>query len=607
MSGFINQEGQWTDIEKIEAPIRLSFSPYLSTYFNHYPVDKGKDWTTSINGGMDVKYGITDAFTLDMTLIPDFGQVQSDNQVLNLSPFETRFQENRQFFIEGTELFNKGGFFYSRRVGSTPINIGDAYNNLGPDEYVFKNPLESKLINATKISGRTKKGLGLGLFNALQKPMYAVIKDSVTGEKREVKTGVLTNYNIAVIDQTLKNHSSVSFINLSTIRDDGERDANVSSALFDFNNKKNTYNWSGKVAVSDVMQSGKSNVGYSHNWNFSKTGGRWNFNLGEELINKKYDINDMGILFTNNYIDHFLWSGYRWLKPKSWYNRIQVNFNSYYSRLLEKFPNQAVNTMFQSFSMNVNANTQTKKQWWFGFFLGYVMKGNDFYEPRVEGRSFRTPRRVQINPWFNSNNTKRYYVEGNYFVGLRSLFNSPNQDISFFQRYRFSDKLSVSHNIYLNAANNDAGFYDYNGVDIIFSRRDLRTVENVLSVKYNFNKKSGINLRVRHYDSKVHVKQLYTLQMDGTLEPMIPSAQIYHQNYNTFNVDAVYTWEFSPGSFINIVWKESGFLFDEDYKRNYFSNFDKTLHEPQNNNFSIKVIYYLDYLKIKNLGRKVKS
>ncbi|HVG41742.1 MAG TPA: DUF5916 domain-containing protein, partial [Chitinophagaceae bacterium] len=85
VNGFINQEGSWTGLEKIESPLRLSFSPYLSTYINHYPNKdaKIKDATANINGGMDVKYGISESFTLDMTLIPDFGQVQSDNQVLN--------------------------------------------------------------------------------------------------------------------------------------------------------------------------------------------------------------------------------------------------------------------------------------------------------------------------------------------------------------------------------------------------------------------------------------------------------------------------------------------------------------------------------------------
>ncbi len=609
VNGFINQEGSWTGIEKIEAPLRLSFSPYFSTYLNHYPLHQAgaKDWTSSVNGGMDVKYGISDAFTLDMTLIPDFGQVRSDNQVLNLSPFEVKYGENRPFFTEGTELFSKGNLFYSRRVGSRPVNYSAAYDSLGANEYVFKNPTESKLVNAAKISGRNKKGLGMGLFNAITQPMYATIRDSVNGQKRKVKTGVLTNYNILVLDQTLKNNSSVSFINLNTTRSDKGRDANVSAALFDFNNKKNTYNWNGKIALSHVKDAGQTNRGYSHNWNISKTG-KWNFNLGEELADEKYDINDMGILFNNNYIDHFLWTAYRWTKPKNWYNRIQLNYNAYYSLLYRKIPGQTIDSKFQTLSTNLNGNIQFKNLWTAGMFFGYVPKGHDFYEPRVEGRSFRTPRRIQFNPWFETNSTKKYYVSFNYFVGLRSLFHSPNHQLNLSHRYRFSDKFSLSQDFNFNPTKNDAGFYTLYSPDIIFSRRDRLTVENILSAKYNFNNKSGITFRARHYWSKVKVKELYDLQPDGTLRPTVHNnIVIEHQNFNIFNIDAVYTWQFAPGSFLNIVWKEEGHLFDEIIDRNYFKNFDKTLEEPQNNNLSLKIIYYLDYLKIRNWGRKKRS
>ena len=72
------------------------------------------------SGGMDVKYGVNESFTLDATLIPDFGQVVSDNVVLNLTPYEIQFQENRPFFTEGIELFNKSNLLYSRRIGATP-------------------------------------------------------------------------------------------------------------------------------------------------------------------------------------------------------------------------------------------------------------------------------------------------------------------------------------------------------------------------------------------------------------------------------------------------------------------------------------------------------
>lgn len=616
LNGFINQEGEWTGIEKIEAPVRLSFSPYFSAYLNHYPYKTQgiHDWTSNVNGGMDVKYGINDAFTLDMTLIPDFGQVQSDNQVLNLTPFEVKYNENRPFFTEGTELFSKGNLFYSRRVGGTPLHFGDVSSQINSDEQVIKNPLESKLINATKISGRTKDGLGIGFFNAITKPMYATVEDN-NGNQRKIQTGPLTNYNIVVFDQTLKNHSSVSFINTNTWRSGSDYDANVSAALFDFNDKKNIYNWNGKFAVSQLFYPGKNVNGYSHTLGVGKTGGNWNFQLSEELANDKYDINDMGILFNNNYLDHYFWTAYRWLKPKKWYNRIQVNYNAYYSLLYKSVPGQKIDSKFQVFTTNINGNIQFKNQWFVGMFFGFVPQGNDFYEPREQGYSFKSPQRVQFNPWFQTNYTKKYYVNLSYFVGIRSLFNSPNHEFNFSHRYRFSDKFSLRQDIYFNPSNNDAGFYqkyyenDVNGnpelKDILFSRRDRRTVENIFTAKYNFNNKSGITFRARHYWSKVEQKQLYDLQSDGTLKPTVHTNVVMeHQNFNIFNIDATYTWQFAPGSFVNVVWKNQALSDDGGIRDSYLKNLNHTVSEPQNNNLSVKIIYYLDYLDFKKWKKK---
>ncbi|RYG49768.1 MAG: hypothetical protein EOO01_12150, partial [Chitinophagaceae bacterium] len=157
VSGFINQSGVWEGLKDIEAPLRLSFMPYISSYISHYPanIPGVKNTTSSIGGGMDVKYGINQSFTLDVTLIPDFGQVQSDNRILNLTPFEVRYDERRQFFTEGTELFNKGDLFYSRRIGNDPAYYRDISGQLAPGEVIQTYPTQSKLINATKLSGRT--------------------------------------------------------------------------------------------------------------------------------------------------------------------------------------------------------------------------------------------------------------------------------------------------------------------------------------------------------------------------------------------------------------------------------------------------------------------
>ena len=154
-----------------------------------------------------VKYGLSESFTLDLMLIPDFGQVVSDNVVLNLTPYEVQFQENRPFFTEGASLFNGGGsrFFYSRRIGGTPINYWSAGDNLNANEELISNPSESKLLNASKISGRTEHGLGIGILNAVTRASTAVVRDTLTGETRNVETDPVTNYNVFVLNKSLKN------------------------------------------------------------------------------------------------------------------------------------------------------------------------------------------------------------------------------------------------------------------------------------------------------------------------------------------------------------------------------------------------------------------
>ena len=185
--------GELKGIQKIEPPVRLSFYPFASTITRSF--DGKTDNTNRL--GLDIKYGITENFTLDATLIPDFSQAAFDNVRLNLGPFEQTFGEQRQFFKEGVDLFNKGNLFFSRRIGNAPIDSPE----LGENEEIVNMPTEVKTINALKVSGRTKKGLGIGFFNAITERTEVSVKDTLTDETRSEVVEPLANYNILVIDQ----------------------------------------------------------------------------------------------------------------------------------------------------------------------------------------------------------------------------------------------------------------------------------------------------------------------------------------------------------------------------------------------------------------------
>jgi hypothetical protein len=607
--GFLTQEGLWTGVSNIKPPVRLQFSPYFSMYANHYPVNQPgvKNLTGQVNGGMDVKYGINQAFTLDVTLIPDFGQVQSDNRVLNLTPFDVKYAENRPFFTEGTELFSKGNLFYPRRIGIDPVLVHSSGDYTGTNEIAVKTPVESKLINATKLSGRTSKGLGIGVLNAITNNRYATLEDSLTKGQRKVLIDPLTNFNVIVLDQTLKNNSSISLVNTNVWRSGNEYDANVTAALFNFNDKKNTWNLSGQLTNSNLIgynPNGSTRSGYSHNLSFGKTSGRFNFNFNHELSDTSFNSNDMGYFTFNNFLNHSLWVGYRWVKPTDWYNNIRINFNAFYSRQLMPYTGQKVATSYRSANFNVNTNGQLKNLWYVGALVGLEPEFNDFNEPHQQGRFFRGWSDWFVDAWFETNQSKKYSVYAELLYINRSLFNSKRYQFNFSQRFRFSDKFSISHQMYTEPQSDNVGFADKSGSDIIFGRRDRNTIENILNFKYNFNSKMGLNTRIRYYWSKVDYKEFFTLLENGELEKNTVYNRNRDRNDNYFNIDMVYTWQFAPGSFLNIVWKNAVYTTQDFVEKSYGRNFNHTMEADQNNNLSVKVIYFLDYLDIKKWGKK---
>jgi hypothetical protein len=594
--GFMNQAGDLTQITDIKPPVRLSFSPYLSTYATHNPTAPKEKWNMTVNGGMDVKYGITDAFTMDMTLIPDFGQVQSDNQVLNLSPFEVRYNEYRTFFNEGTELFNKGNLFYSRRIGGQPLHYYDVYGQVPAGDSIVKNPGETKLINATKISGRTKKKLGIGFFNAITKPQYATVASNIK-DPYKLQTDPLTNYNILVFDQAMKNNSAVTLVNTNVWRSGSDYDANVTALLWDLYDKNVDWNVWGQFTHSRIIGAegpGKTTPGYHYNVFLGKFKGRFNFDIHRFYADKKYNQRDMGYFTNNNYVDHGFYAGYKWIKPRSFYNRINLNLNGTYSEMADP-------RRYQSFRINGNVNGQMKNLWQVGVNFDIQPERHDFYEPRVSGRMVKLPGSWMRGMWINTNSAKKYSVGFETYHRSSPKYKSRMTDLYISNSYRFSSKFSMTLSSYMEYYNKNFGFAyvdDISGVTYM-GLRNKRTVENTINAKYNFNNKMGLVFRLRHYWSRVDFREIFELEDGGNVIKPAIIRQNPDDNVNFFNIDMTYTWQFAPGSFININWKSAGELFNNLVSDTYFRNLNKTVDSPQINNFSIKVIYFLDYLSLK--------
>jgi hypothetical protein len=603
-AGLVNQFGDLTGISNIKSPLRLSLSPYISGYVENFPYDEPGKSNNSyfVNGGMDIKYGINESFTLDMTLVPDFGQVQSDNVVLNLSPFEVRYDENRSFFTEGTELFNKSGFlFYSRRVGGMPVNYFKPYEEASEDEIVVENPSSAQLYNATKISGRTKGRLGIGVFNATTAPVYAKLED-ISGNTRIIETQPLSNYSVIVLDQVLKNNSYLSFINTNVTRNGSEYDANVTGTQFKIVNKKNTYAVNGDASLTQLYYADSTPVlGYGYYVEGGKISGKIQYNVSATVKSDKYDPNDLGIMGINNTLEFFANASYNIFEPVWKIRDFSASIGTGYSRLYKPGFLWNYNIYGEAYTTFLKSFLSTGAGFNFEPIITY-----DHWEPRVKGYYYTYPKDYMGYYWFSSDYRKRFALDG----GINYKYFAENNRYSFFfnlaPRFRVSNKLSFVYRFDRQYFNDDIGFVNFNEAEnrITFGRRNVQTLINMLNASYIFTNKMALTLRVRHYWSKAEYLQYYTLSDKGLLFDDSQYAGNSNVNFNAFNIDMVYRWRFSPGSEMSFVWKNAIYTRGSAIVRHFRDDIDETFNSPATNSFSIKVLYYLDYSM---LNRKNKS
>ncbi len=606
IDGLVIQYGNLTDLENIKPPLRLQFSPYFATGVQSTPAYDGNNafskYATQkqISGGLDLKYGLNQGFTLDMTLIPNFGQVQSDNKVLNLSPFEVQFNENRPFFTEGAEIFGKGDIFYSRRIGGQP----DGYYNVqtNKNEVIKNNPAETQLYNATKISGRTKGNLGVGFLNAVTAPMFATVENTETGAQRQVQTALLTNYNVFVLNQALKNNSEISFTNAATLRDGAGTDANVSSLFARLRDKKSKYEYQFGGRLSQVFEKkGAPEVGFTTHAIVGKVSGNFTWRLFEEIQDNKWNPNDLGIFYGNNFINHNLNVAYQQVEPskhflstQTWLN---VNHNLQYN-----------SKHFMDFNTESGFWGKFKNQWWANCWQ-YIspVTTYDFFEPRAEGKQFKRPPMYIIGSNAGTDARKKLYWYTHVSYGVRPETGYDRLRVIIEPRYRVNNKLSFSLFSHYYIENKDLGYATQTDNNIVFGERNRRTLENTFSTKYTFNPKSNLTFRARHYWSKVNYNKFFSLNDDGSLTAKDWTTN-QDRNYNFFNIDMVYTWQFAPGSFVNVIWKNSISKVERGMEtirdENYMSNISKTFQTPQTNDLTLKVIYFLDYQDIQHRFKK---
>jgi len=589
----INYWGDLVGLNDIKDPARISLSPYVSS-FAEFENDES---SYGFGAGADLKVGLNESYTLDMTLLPDFSQVRSDNIVKNLGAFEVVFEEQRPFFQEGVDLFNLGNLFYSRRIGGVPEGYSDAFSEVDSNE-VIENPNTARLINVTKVSGRDKNGLGIGIMNAITAPASAIIENTGTGEKRELQTNPLVNYNIVAIDQNLRNNSSIYFINLNTSRDGDFIDANVSSLGLNLINKKSKYAVNGDVKISQRDSNLSAHIfsedpgdGVSYTLGFGKIKGNFKFDLQSVNKSLNYNPNDLGVNFATNIREHSQELQYNRYNP-FWilngnYNTLtytiqqdyttgEVLKNSYSGRLAFILPS------FNAFFVNMSSQ---------------IGDGIDLFESRVSGQKFIVPEFYFNGIGVSTDYSKKIaldaevgygqgyftdYVVNNYFeVGIEPIL-------------QLSDKLSLRPSSVYSIFLNGAGYAGtFNGTPK-YGVRDVRTLTNILQGKYLFKNNLALTLRMRHYWSYGLYDYYGDLDEEGYIIPDPNFTENADFNFNAFNTDLIFTWQFAPGSFMNIVYKNNLKRDEQVIRTSYFNNLNTVFEQGQRNTLTFKLVYFFD-------------
>ena len=445
--GWVSQIGTLKGL-KIQPKKQFDITPYVITSVENYEAELGNPYADgqdfNLNGGVDGKIGLTNNFTLDFSINPDFGQVEADPSQVNLTAYETFFREQRPFFIEGRNILNyplmfgdgdmaSESLFYSRRIGRRPHH----YPELAENEYIDI-PNFTSILGAAKITGKTPDGWSIGIMESVTAEECAKISDESTERKETVEP--LTNYFVARVQRDLnKGNTLIGGVVTSVNRkiDEEHLDFLHTAAYtggIDFTQyfkekayylKVNTYWGNVQGSTTAITETQLSSVRYFQRPDAdylnvdesltSLTGTGGNIQIGKNSGNLKYmlsgsmkspslEVNDIGYLQSVDDIMQIFWVGYSVYEPFSIFRSARINLNQWAG-----WDYGGTSTYLGG---NINGHAEFKNYWRLGF--GVNLQGESVSNGSLRGgASIRLPGSKNLWLWLGTSNQKKFRVSGN--------------------------------------------------------------------------------------------------------------------------------------------------------------------------------------------------
>tara|TARA_R100000935_G_scaffold13736_4_gene27516 strand:- start:91481 stop:94117 length:2637 start_codon:yes stop_codon:yes gene_type:complete len=652
--GWVSEFGELRGIKGIKPQKQLEIQPYTVAQLDTYEEEEGNPFRDGsdarLTGGLDAKIGVTNDLTLDVTINPDFGQVDADPGAVALDGFEIFFQERRPFFVENKSVFDfqiGGGadnLFFSRRIGRSPQ--GSAF---GPTTAFIDQPNNTTILGAAKFSGKTKDGLTVGVLESVTAKEFADVIDEDGSESEEL-VEPLTNYLVGRVQQDFNdNNSYVGGIFTSAIRN---MDENVSflhshaySGGLDFkhNWKERTYYVEGSAVLSNVRGSVESILrsqtaithlfqrvdadhvevdptrtqltGTGGRFEFGKGGGgNWRYAIGGNFKSPELELNDLGFLRQADDIRQYAVLRRLFNKPTSWYRRANT-----WAELSTAFDFEG---NYNRVQYEIGGYVNWKNNWWSEIggahkpriFTNTFLRGGPRWSYNEENYIFLfsgTDQRKKLS--FSGGTVQSRATQDNFSV-YRYEVNT---------RYQPLNSLSLSLGVNYEESPSKTQYVsqgDFNGTPrYILGAIDQETLSATLRVNYNINP----NLTIQYYGQPF----IFTADFsdfnyvnDATAEDLNDRITIYATDqirlengeyrvdenrdgdidysfgdpdfaFVQFRSNLVVRWEYIPGSEIFLVWSQGVTGIGDP--ANSFSNIvdNQLLSQKPQNTFLLKATY----------------
>lgn len=592
--GFVSNFGHLTGLEGIQSSRHMEILPYAVSRAEVEPKSPGNpDGRNYLgNTGVDVKYSIFSSLVLNAAINPDFGQVELDNPVLNLSVYETQFEEKRPFFVEGLDIFSTNFMLlYPRRIGR------QLYSGVNDDEAIYYTdyPDVTTILGAAKITGKLSKRTSIGILTAVteeEKAKYAAqtnvvldAEDNIVSADTTMREGViepLANYGVFRIKQDILKNSHVGGL-FTMVNKDGVHPAVTGGVDWRLGTNNNYWILYGQAVFS---RNDPSNTGYGVTAQIEKAGGKHvRGSIGGTIKSPELDISNMGYTPRVDTKRFSSWLQYRttddwWIFRNTYHN---LNFYSEW------------NFAGYNHSLGGNYNTyiEFRNRWDFGG--GVEIQAEKYSDLERWGNGlWEWPKVPTWSWWFSLNTDGRKKVSFNWNPG-----GGTDRGGTWWANYvgvYYKPKSNMEFSTGVNWFNeeNTLRYIGEGSQGSVFAELD----RNMISLDGRFGLIINRNLSMQLSGSG------YIAGLDYENYRYYLGGQDYSEPVDGINVDNnrvalnssfLIRWEYLPGSTLYLVWTRSRYERDRTLRDMDFSrDFDRLFKGDSYNVFLIKASYWFN-------------